>query len=71
MFDKLRDILPYVKWGNISKDYFCKSRTWIYQRLGGYEVNDKPAEFKADEIESLREALHDIARRIDAVADNL
>lgn len=60
-----------VKWANISKEYFGKSSAWIYQRLGGYDVNGKPAQFTDDERARLSEALHDLARRIDAAADSL
>lgn len=71
MNEKLKDIALLVKWANISKEYFGKSSSWIYQRIGGYDVNGQPARFSDEEREQLRAALHDIARRIDAVAASL
>lgn len=71
MKGKLKDILMLIKWSTVSTDYFGKSRTWIYQRISGYDVNGKAAEFSATERERLREALHDIAARINAAADNI
>lgn len=71
MNEKLKDIALLVKWANISNEYFGKSSSWMYQRIGGYDVNGKPAQFSDEEREQLRSALHDLARRIDAAADNL
>lgn len=71
MIEKLKDIILLVKWAKISKEYFGKSSSWIYQRLGCYDVNGKPAQFTDEEKEQLRSALHDLARRIDAAADRL
>ena len=53
--DQFGDILLYIKWGNISKDYFGFSRSWIYQRLNGYDGN----------------ALRDIAAKLNRTADNI
>lgn len=69
--DTLKDILLYLKWGNISKDYFGFSRGWIYQRLNGYDGNGNPSEFTDSQKETLREALRDIARRLNETADNI
>lgn len=65
------EILPLLKWGNISKDYFGYSRGWIYQRLNGYDGNGNPSEFTDPQKETLREALRDIAAKINAAADRL
>ncbi len=67
----LDDVLLYIKWGNISKDYFGFSRSWIYQRLNGYDGNGNPCELTPDQKETLRNALHDIADRIHAAADKI
>ena len=71
MLNRLKDIALLVKWATISKEYFGKSSSWIYQRIGGYDVNGKPAQFTTEEKEQLRDALHDLARRINAAADNI
>ena len=71
MLNNLKDIALLVKWANVSKEYFGKSSSWMYQRIGGYDVNGKPAQFTDEEKTQLRDALHDLARRIDAAADNI
>lgn len=67
----LQDVLPLLKWGNISKDYFGYSRGWIYQRLNGYDGNGSPCEFTDAQKEILRGALRDIANKLNSTADNL
>ncbi len=69
--DNLKDILLYIKWGNISKDYFGFSRGWIYQRLNGYDGNGNECDFSEPQKETLREALRDLARKLNETADNI
>lgn len=71
MMENLREILLYIKWGNISKDYFGFSRSWIYQRLNGYDGNGNPCEFTESQKEVLREALKDLARKLNQTADSI
>ncbi|MDE6230029.1 MAG: DUF5053 domain-containing protein [Muribaculaceae bacterium] len=71
MMEQLKDVVLYLKWGNISKDYFGYSRGWIYQRLNGYDGNGNACEFSENQKEILREALRDIARKLNDTADNL
>ncbi len=67
----LDDISLYIKWGNISKDYFGFSRGWIYQRLNGYDGNGNACEFTTQQKETLREALRDLARKLNETADKI
>lgn len=69
MMENLKGILLYVKWGNISKDYFGFSRSWIYQRLNGYDGNGNPCDLTESQKEVLREALRDLARKLNETAD--
>ena len=71
MNENLKDILLYLKWGNISKDYFGFSRGWIYQRLNGYDGNSNPTDFTEEQKETLREALRDIAHKLNSAAENI
>lgn len=71
ILNSIKEIALYIKWGNISKDYFGFSRSWIYQRLNGYDGNGNPSEFTDDQKDILREALRDIARKLNEAADNL
>lgn len=69
--ETLKQILPYIKWGNISKDYFGFSRSWIYQRLNGYDGNGNESQFTEKQKATLQEALRDIACKLNETADNL
>ncbi|MBD5336576.1 MAG: DUF5053 domain-containing protein [Bacteroides sp.] len=69
--ENLKDIILYIKWGNISKDYFGFSRSWIYQRLNGYDGNGNECEFTESQKEILRGALRDIARKLNETADKI
>lgn len=71
MLSKLKDVALYLKWGNIGKDYFGTSRGWIYQRLNGYDGNGNKCDFTEAQKDTLRQALRDIARRLNAVADEI
>ena len=55
------DILPL---SYISRNYFKKSRQWLYQRINGNVVNGKPARFSDGEIKTFNYALQDISKRI-------
>ena len=35
-----------------------RSKGWLYQRLNGYTVNGKPAQFREDEIAMVRGVLY-------------
>lgn len=68
---QLKDIITYIKWGNISKDYLGKSRSWIYQRLNGYDGNGNAREFTKEQKEKLSNALLDLSNKIKEVAEKL
>jgi hypothetical protein len=57
------EISKYVSLSRISKDYFGKSREWLYQRIKGYKVNGKQAQFTSDDKKKLSMALQDISRK--------
>ena len=42
---RLSDILMHVSWGDISREYFGKSGSWLYHKLNGVDGNKKPTEF--------------------------
>lgn len=71
IIDNIKGIALYLKWGNISKDYFGLSRSWIYQRLGGYDGNGNSCDFTDEQKEILRNALRDIARKLNEAADKI
>ena len=69
--NQLKEIITLLKWGNISKDYFGFSRGWIYQRLNGYDGNGNKCDFTDEQKEILREALRDIAAKLNQAADEI
>ena len=71
ILNTLKDVAFYIKWGNISKNYFNFSRSWIYQRLNGYDGNGNKCEFTEQQKQILKEALRDIAAKLNEAADNL
>lgn len=61
---QLSEISKMVSLSYIAKEYFHKSRNWLYQKINGSNVNGKPARFTPDEINTLNIALQDIGRKI-------
>ncbi|MDR1090501.1 MAG: DUF5053 domain-containing protein [Prevotella sp.] len=61
---KMDGIKDLVSMSYISKNYFGKTRNWIYQRLNGNLVNGKVARFTTDEKIKLKFALDDIGKKL-------
>ena len=59
---EMLEISKFISLSQVAKKYFGKSRTWLYQRLYGYSVNGKPAQFTPAERQTLATALKDIAQ---------
>ena len=68
---RLQDILMHVSWGDISREYFGKSGSWLYHKLNGVDGNKKPIDFTMEERYQLRGALIDLADRIRRAADSI
>ena len=64
---QLGDVPDILSMSYIAKNYFGKSRTWLYQRINGNKVNGKPAYFTRSERKQLQEALHDIGKKLSAI----
>lgn len=64
---QLGDVPDILSMSYIAKNYFGKSRTWLYQRINGNNVNGKPAYFTRSERMQLQEALHDIGKKLSAI----
>lgn len=62
--EQLKDILPVVSLSFIAREYFGKTKEWLYQRINGNTVNGKPARFTEEEVKTLNSALHDIAQKL-------
>lgn len=61
---ELAEISKYISLSQIAKDYFGKSKEWLYQRIKGYNVNGKPAQFTEEEKKKLSAALKEISHKI-------
>ena len=68
---RLADILMHVSWGDISREYFGKSGSWLYHKLNGIDGNKKPIDFTVEERYQLKGALIDLADRIRRAADTI
>lgn len=66
--EQMGEVTKIVSMSYIAKEYFGKSRSWLFQRLNGNAVNGKPATFTPDELLTLKNALSDIARRIGSIS---
>jgi len=61
---QLLGVANIVSLSYISKEYFQKTRTWLYQKINGNKVNGKEARFTPEEISTFNFALQDISKRI-------
>lgn len=66
--EQLESILPILPLSYIAKEYFNKSRQWLYQRINGNIVNGKPAQFTEKETEILNFAIQDISKKIGSIS---
>lgn len=67
-FSELEDIINKTQ---LAKQYFGKSQSWFSQRLNGCLVLKKSAAFKEEEYHRIAEAFRDIAKRLQAHADEI
>lgn len=66
----LSDVYEYTNWAYLAKNYFGKSRSWLYHKFSGMN-NGKPDDFSDVDREKLKGALYDIADRLRKTADTL
>lgn len=67
--ERLSDILVDVSWREIARRYFGKSSSWLYHKLDGIKSDGSSGGgFTPAEAENLKEALTDLASRINAAA---
>ena len=56
----LEKVMPFASMSYIAQHYFGRTRQWLYQRINGSAVNGKPANFTADELNTLSLALSEL-----------
>lgn len=66
----LSDVYEDINWAYLVKNYFGKSRSWLYHKFSGMN-NGKPDDFSDVDREKLKGALYDIADRLRKTADTL
>lgn len=62
--ERYKDIIPL---SYIARKYFGKSKSWLYQRLYGYEVRGKVYELTPLQEQVLVNAIHDIASQLNSI----
>ena len=67
-FCELEDI---INKSQLAKQYFGRSQSWFSQRLNGCWVLNKSMSFKENEYHQLADAFRDIAKRLQAHADEI
>ena len=66
----LSDVYEEVNWAYLAKNYFGKSRSWLYHKFNGMN-NGKDDDFSDVDREKLKEALKDIAGRLVQASEKL
>jgi len=62
-----KEIIPI---SYIARNYFMKSKDWMYQRINGNKVNGKPAKFSPSEIKTFHLAIQDIGKKLGSIASS-
>ncbi len=65
--EKLGNVSEAISMSYVAKNYFGKTKTWLYQRLNGNKVNGKEACFTESEARQLQDALHDLGHRLSSI----
>ena len=65
--EKLGNVPEAISMSYIAKNYFGKTKTWLYQRLNGNQVNGKEARFTESEARQLQDALHDLGHKLSSI----
>jgi hypothetical protein len=65
--ERLGHLPEIINLSAVARQCFGKSRTWLYQRINGNNVNGKPAYFTRSERKQLQDALHDIGEKLSAI----
>ena len=68
---KLSDVILDINIAKIANRYFAKSSSWLYHKFDGIDGNGGKGDFTAEELNTLKNALYDLAERIKTAADKL
>lgn len=67
---KMGNLAEAINFAFIAREYFGKSRSWLYHKIKGDIVNGKPASFTPIEKETFYNALNDIKSQLSAFTQN-
>jgi hypothetical protein len=65
---QLMEVREIVSLSYVAKNYFHKTRTWLYQKINGNIKNGKPCSFTDEELNTLNFALKDISQKLGSIA---
>lgn len=68
---QLMEVTEIVSLSYIAKNYFHRTRTWLYQKINGNTINGKPATFTKEEINTLNHAIQDISKKLGSTVISL
>lgn len=71
MKEQLQDIYLDISWRELSRNYFDKSVSWLYNKLNGRDGNGGRGDFSHEEALQLKGALIDLSDRIRRCADTI
>ncbi|MDR2691735.1 MAG: DUF5053 domain-containing protein [Dysgonamonadaceae bacterium] len=69
--EQLDGIERYLNMAQFSKIYFGKTRSWLYQRLYGWNIHGRPARFTENEKKQFSDALLSLSDHLKIVAREL
>lgn len=58
------NVSPFISVSEFAKQYFGKSASWLHQRINGNAVHGKVATFTPAELNTLANALKDVAGKL-------
>lgn len=65
---KLQEVSKIISLSYIAKNYFHKTRQWLYQRINGNVVAGKKQNLTQEQLKTLDFALKDISKRIGSLS---
>ena len=68
---QLMKVSEIVSMSYIAKNYFQRTRQWLYKKINGNMVNGKPAKFTESEIKTLNFAIQDISKQLGSLSISL
>lgn len=66
--EQMNEIIDLIPLSYIAKNYFGKSRSWLYQRINGYKIRGQVYTLNERELEIFNRALKDIGNKIGSLS---